>query len=216
MLKSFLTLFLKPTCPLCQRPREREICGDCWRQLQDYRYQNPCSAWCGDLPRFVWGRYEGQLKRAIATLKYDHYADLGRVMGRWIAEGWCQSPPLIERLAVIPIPLHPQRLQERGFNQAEAIAQGFCHLTGYPLYARGLRRIKDTEALFSLSPEARGQTMRAAFQVGTGLRKRSPLLLIDDIYTTGTTMREAAKVLRQRGYTVVGAIALSSPKPPSR
>jgi ComF family protein len=213
MLEPFLGLFLKSPCPLCQRPRNREICGDCERRLQDYRYPNPLVFWRGDLPLFVWGRYEGQLKRAIAVMKYDRHPDLGRVAGRWLAESWRTCTPLpSNRYQVIPIPLHRQRLQERGFNQAEAIAKGFCHFTGYSLRAEGLLRVRATEALFGLSPAERQQTMRSAFQVGKSLDLGRSILLLDDIYTTGTTVQEAAKVLREKGYTVAGAIALSSSK----
>jgi predicted amidophosphoribosyltransferase len=113
---------------------------------------------------------------------------------------------------VIPIPLHPERLKERGFNQAEVIGEGFCRLTGYPLASRGLIRIKNTAALFSLAAEERKKTMQAAFQLGKNLPKSVPILLIDDIYTTGTTIEEAVQVLRTEGYRVVGAIAVASSK----
>jgi predicted amidophosphoribosyltransferase len=130
-----------------------------------------------------------------------------------MGENWRTHPPLTDkRLTVIPIPLHPKRLKERGFNQAEVIAEGFCGVTGYTLASRGLTRIKNTEALFSLAAEERKKTMQAAFQVGKNLPKSVPILLIDDIYTTGTTIKEAVEVLRKQGYRVVGAIALSSAK----
>lgn len=213
MLEPFLGLFLKSPCPLCQRPRDGEICGDCQRRLQDYRYPNPRVFWRGPLPLFVWGRYEGQLKRAIAALKYDRHPDLGRVFGRWIAESWRVSRPANgTRYTVIPIPLHRQRFQERGFNQAEAIGRGFCSLPGYSLHPSGLVRVRDTVALFALSPEERRTTIHEAFQIGQKLPKETPILLIDDIYTTGTTVREAARVLREQGYRVAGAIALSGPR----
>jgi ComF family protein len=211
MLEPFLALFLKSPCPLCQRQSDRELCRDCGRQLQAYRQQNPLFLWHGDIPLFVWGRYEGKLKQAIATMKYDRHPDIGRLLGSWMGESWRTLPPLSSRrLTVIPIPLHSNKLKSRGFNQAEAIAQGFCGLTGYALASRGLTRIKDTEALFSLAPEDRKKTMQSAFQVGKNLPKQVPILVIDDIYTTGTTIKEAVEVLRKQGYQVAGAIALSS------
>jgi ComF family protein len=146
-------------------------------------------------------------------MKYDRHPDLGRVAGGWLAESWRACTPLpSNRYQVIPIPLHRQRLQERGFNQAEAIAKSFCHFTGYSLRAEGLLRVRATDALFGLSPAERQQIMRSAFQVGKSLDLGRSILLLDDIYTTGTTVQEAAKVLREKGYTVAGAIALSSSK----
>jgi ComF family protein len=211
MLEPFLALFLKSPCPICQRQSNQELCRDCTRQIRAYRQNNPLFLWRGDIPLFIWGRYEGKLKQAIATMKYDRHPDLGRLMGSWIGESWRALPPITDKpLTVIPIPLHPQKLQERGFNQAEAIAAGFCSLTGYSLHSRGLTRIKNTGALFSLAAEERKKTMQAAFQVGKGLSKQVPILLIDDIYTTGTTIQEAVQILRKQGYNVAAAIALSS------
>jgi ComF family protein len=167
--------------------------------------------WRGEIPLFVWGRYEGGLKRAIAAMKYDRHPDLGRSMGRWIAESWRAAPPVSGKsYTLVPIPLYRERLRERGFNQAEEIALGFRSPTGYSLRADGLIRVRSTDALFGLSPEARARTMKAAFAVGRGLSRSVPILLVDDIYTTGTTIREAAKVLREGGYRVAGAIALAS------
>jgi ComF family protein len=211
MLEPFLALFLKSPCPLCQRQSDRELCRDCTRQLQAYRQNNPLFLWGGDIPLFIWGRYEGKLKQAIATMKYDRHPDIGHLLGSWIGESWrSHSPVSDKRLTVIPIPLHPERLKERGFNQSQVIAEGLCGVTGYSLASRGLTRIKNTEALFSLAAEDRKKTMQAAFQMGKNLPKSSPILLIDDIYTTGTTIQEAVQVLRKQGYRVAGAIALSS------
>jgi len=213
MLEPFLALFLKSPCPLCQRQSERELCRDCGRQLQAYRQNNPLFLWHGSIPLFIWGRYEGKLKQAIAKMKYDRHPALGSLLGSCMGETWLLRPPLTDkRLTVIPIPLHPERLKERGFNQAEVIGEGFCRLTGYHLASRGLIRIKNTAALFSLAAEERKKTMQAAFQLGKNLPKSVPILLIDDIYTTGTTIEEAVQVLRTEGYRVVGAIAVASSK----
>ena len=217
MLDSLLSIFLKNNCPLCQRPTDEYLCCDCQKQLRGCQFSCPQKFWQGELPLFVWGRYEGKLKQAIAALKYDSHRSIGEVLGFFLGETWQAShvikssrPPV-----VIPIPLHYQKQQERGFNQAEIIAKGFCQITKYPLLSKALRRIRPTETMFGLTPQQRQRNLRQAFALDksfhTKLKSRS-ILLLDDIYTTGTTATEAAKVLTQKGSNVLGILAVSTPR----
>lgn len=217
MLKNFLSLFLKSNCPLCQRPADEYVCDYCQRQLQNYNSTNPTEFWHGDLPVFVWGVYEGQLKRAIAALKYDGHRPLGELMGFWLAKAWLNSSyatTLGKKVTVIPIPLHSDKLKSRGFNQAELIARSFCQLTAYHHLPQGLIRTRDTAAMFGLNTSQRQSNLKNAFQVSDILLKQSPksILLIDDIYTTGSTVTEAAKVLTEQGLEVKGVVAIARPK----
>jgi ComF family protein len=217
MLKSFLSLFLQANCPLCNRATGEIICQYCQRQLQDCKFKNPQQFWAGDLPLFVWGKYEGKLKQTIAALKYEKQQIIADLMGTLLAESWQKSSRLssVKNLTVIPIPLHPKRLQERGFNQAELIARSFSQLTGYSYQSKGLLRIRDTQAMFNLSPTERLENIRNAFILGKHWQQRhpkSPILLVDDIYTTGATAREAAKILICHNIEVFGIVAMATTK----
>lgn len=216
MLDKFLSLFLQSNCPLCQRSTGEIVCQNCQKQLKSCQLKNSCQFWQGKLPLFVWGNYQGKLKQAIASLKYEKHVQLAELMGDWLAESWLNSSlyKQTKKLTVIPIPLHAKKLQERGFNQTELIARSFCRLTGYSLQAQGLERVKETQAMFSLNSLERKNNLRNAFAVGKGLQKcrpDSPVLLIDDIYTTGTTVNEAAKLLRDRSILVLGVGAIATP-----
>ncbi len=219
MLKGLLSLFLQSNCRLCERSANEEICQYCQKQLRSFQYRNPSQFWQGDLPFFVWGNYEGKLKRAIADLKYNHQPQLGELMGVWLAEAWLQSPlaTQVKKLLVIPIPLHRQKLQERGFNQTELIAKGFCQVTGYPLHIQGLERVRYTQPMFALKPLEREKNIKNAFQIGKNWQPRYAnlsVLLLDDIYTTGTTAREATKVLSSHGISLFGVAAIASSQKP--
>jgi predicted amidophosphoribosyltransferase len=130
-----------------------------------------------------------------------------------MAQAWLNSPLRSRRSLILPIPLHAERRKSRGFNQAELLARSFCQLTGCVLKPNGLRRVRATEALFNLSKSAREQMLKDVFVVDRALRSDS-VMLFDDIYTTGATVRSAMQALHQQGIQVEGVIVLA--KTPAR
>lgn len=220
LVKSFLNLFLKSNCPLCQRPATGEFCPYCHKQLQRCQLTDPGRFWHSEQRVFVWGEYGGALKRAIAALKYDGNPQLAKPLGGWLAESWLSFPELaIDNLTVVPIPLHQEKLKQRGFNQAELLAESFCELTGLPLQRHGLERVKNTQALFALTPLQRQAEMKNALSLGKDFRRRLPrdrVLLVDDIYTSGTTVKSAIQILTLSGISVYGTVALATPNKSDR
>lgn len=113
---------------------------------------------------------------------------------------------------VVPIPLHRDRQAQRGYNQAELIARSFCQVTGLRLRPQGLSRVRNTTAQFGLSIAQRQQNLDGAFRLGPDLRSQRsqvPILLLDDIYTTGATVRSAAKTLEASGFPVASLVAVA-------
>ncbi|MEG4211430.1 ComF family protein [Microcoleus sp. S13_B4] len=220
LVKSFLNLFLKSNCPLCQRPAAGEFCPYCHKQLQRCHLSDPGRFWHSEQRVFVWGEYGGALKRAIAALKYDGNPQLAKPLGGWLAESWLSFPELaIDNLTVVPIPMHKEKVKERGFNQAELLAESFCELTGLPLQRHGLERVKNTQALFALTPQQRQAEMKNALSLGKDFRRRLPrdrVLLVDDIYTSGTTVKSAIQILKLSGISVYGTVALATPNKSDR
>jgi predicted amidophosphoribosyltransferase len=108
--------------------------------------------------------------------------------------------------------MHPKKQKQRGFNQAALIAEGFCNVTGYKLKVNGLERIKETEAQFSLSVAQRQQNLANAFVIGKDLCRppNIPILLVDDIYTTGATVKAAVKTLEINQIKVLGVAAVAT------
>jgi len=207
------SLLFQAQCPLCRRPASSQFCRDCTAQILSDRLPNPIQQWQGEFPRWVWGRYEGQLRRAITTMKFEQRPEIGVWLGeqlaeQWLAQSFVKSLPPCQ---VVPIPLHPQKQQQRGFNQAEKIAAGFCRLTGYPLFPQALQRVKNTQALFSLSPGDRQRELQAALQVGKQFNAKRPWLIVDDIVTTGTTAQEAKRMIECQGGKVLGLMAIAAP-----
>ncbi|MEL6157746.1 MAG: ComF family protein [Cyanobacteria bacterium J06623_5] len=223
-------LFLTQGCSVCDRPTFGPFCLDCHRQIQDLC--SPPRSW-ESVPEQPFsinalGPYAGPLKQAILALKYRGRPDVARVLGTALGKQWLsqssqlstpftpQTPPsrkpLQHALCVVPIPLHPSRQAQRGYNQATLIAKAFCQATGLPLLVNGLRRVQNTQPQHQLGLLSRQKNLSQAFQIGSQQWQRPSqpnVLLIDDIYTTGTTVNSAASVLASAQIKTVGVLTLA-------
>ena len=209
MFRQLLSVFLESHCPLCDRLNSETICSYCQKKLNSYQLAQPDRYWQGDLPLFAWGRYDGELKRAIAKLKYDAQPEIGTILGRWLGQIWhSKNITQQQKLSVVPIPLHSQRLKTRGYNQALIIAKSFCQVTGYFLQPQSLIRTQNTKAMYKLKLLERTKNLKNAFTIGDRLPKH-PVLLLDDIYTSGTTVNEASNILRKHNIKVAGVVVLA-------
>ena len=167
-----------------------------------------------DVSVIAWGAYGGAIKRAIAAMKYDNHPEIARPLGEWLGEAWLQNYGTEHSFAVVPIPMHPEKEKQRGFNQAALIAKSFCQTTGLKLKINGLQRVRKTEALFGLSPTERKETLTEAFDIGKDFRKHPnlPVILVDDIYTTGATVKSAIETLNKSKIIVSGVAAVAVPR----
>lgn len=221
MLNWLTSIFFASNCPLCGRTTEGDVvCRDCDRQLYHCEFPQSQRLRQQSLALFVWGKYEGPLKRAIAATKYDNKPEVGEWLGIQLGLAWQQQFsqqqfPQKQRLIVIPIPMYPDKQKARGFNQADLIAKGFTQVTRLKCDRHVLQRVKATQALFSLNFAQRQQEIQQSFQLNPQHIKRlqnKHVLLIDDIYTSGATAREAAITLRKQGIKVWGIAAIATPK----
>ncbi len=217
-----LGLVTRYPCAFCGKNRKNQrqiqgLCESCDQKIYAARFQNPEQIWQKTqktLPILAWGEYSSTLRQAIFQLKYRHSPRMAQPLGIWLAQAWSDLnlkhlPPLI----VVPIPLHADRLQERGFNQAELIAQHFCRYTNLPLAANGLIRRQATEAMHQLTDQQRATMMKNAFAFGSGIKPGQVVLLLDDIYTSGATIQAAKKTLNRAGIRVYGVVVLSLARP---
>jgi ComF family protein len=157
--------------------------------------------------------YGGAVTTAILRMKRGGRIDLGRPLGRCLLPAL--EPALARADAILPVPLHPHRLRERGFNQALELLRGARAALGRgapwpPLWVDTLRRIRNTPVLAAHPPEKRRQLVAGAFQVADPARVRGRrLLVVDDVMTTGATFAACAQALREAGAAEVGVAALA-------
>lgn len=217
--RAFLSIFLSQRCPVCDRATPTPFCIDCQRQVNSACY--PIKGWqltaTDSIAIGALGEYRGTLKQAILALKYKNCPEVASSLGASLAVRWRgQSTVTAQNLYAVPIPLHPNRLAQRGYNQAALIAESFCRVSGLPLLSHGLVRAHDTVPQHQLGLDARQDNLKSAFAIGDSLRsvsrrEKTPpqILLIDDIYTTGTTAQSAAQTLTAAGLQVVGMLSLA-------
>jgi ComF family protein len=205
-----LEFVFQSPCPLCQRVAAPIFCRDCKQKLLGCR-RSASKIEVPDLPPlYGWGSYEGALKQSLAKLKYGRQRRIAEPLGHWLAELW--EPRLMRQWVAVPIPLHRDREQQRGYNQAHLIAQSFCQSTGLPLRPQGLVRPHATTAQYGLSRTDRYQNLQSAFSLGPDFRKVSPkpsVILIDDIFTTGATLKAAVNTLQNSGIHVAALFAIA-------
>ena len=111
--------------------------------------------------------------------------------------------------AIIPIPLHRSKMRKRGYNQAELLAKQLSECMGIPMEKDVLYRIKKTRPLKEMNGEQRHRNLKGAFAVSKSWNPRQNILLIDDIYTTGSTIERAAGILKKAGVKNVYFLTLS-------
>lgn len=165
---------------------------------------------CGQpLPRLVLaaGAYAGPLRQAVLALKFQ-----GRTAGAPAlaalmapaATAWLSRTPLL-----VPVPLHAQRLRERGYNQAALLAHELALLHSLEVNAGTLRRLRNTAAQSTLDGAARRRNVERAFEASAACAGRT-VVLIDDVCTTGATLQAAAAALDAAGACTVDALVLAA------
>lgn len=158
----------------------------------------------------AYGSYEGGLRDLIHLLKYQQVRPAASVLGRMLAEVIEHLSVAFEgaRPLVVPVPLHERKLQERGFNQSELIARAALKLRpanlDLKLHAGVVVRSRATQSQTGLSSHQRRANIRGAFVIAQPEQVSGrQVVLIDDVFTTGTTVSECARLLRRAGATRV-------------
>jgi ComF family protein len=197
------------------RPIADGVCSICGERLVSLHFRDSLGeARCGLCRRLeppfakaaAYGSYESGLRDLIHMLKYQQVRPAANVLGRMLAEVIAGLEPCWgnAHLLVVPVPLFAAKLRRRGFNQAELIARAALKLSPsrdrYMLCVAGLERTRDTQSQIGLSRHQRRENLRGAFRVPDREKiSGREVLLVDDVFTTGTTASECARVLRRAG-----------------
>jgi ComF family protein len=161
---------------------------------------------------FVYNE-EAPSGKLIRLFKYQFALEIGSVWERIISSSnWCPTQLFntAEPAVIMPIPLHPRRLRERGYNQAELIAKIIAKNTNLSVSAAALQRIKYTGQQAKLTAEERSKNLEGAFVWTLPYQPPDNVILVDDVYTTGATMNECASILKRAGARRVWGVVLAA------
>lgn len=183
------------------------ICGDF------HNGQGVCQRCSTAPPAFdavrSWGVFSGPLRNAIHALKYKNDLGLGEVLASYLIKYFNQLNWSID--LVQPVPLSKQRKNERGYNQAEYLARPFSYALNLPFTTRAVKRIRNTRSQVGLSAEQRVENVQNAFVTDNRIVTNKKILLIDDVTTTGATIKSCAEALRKGGAEKVYGLTLARP-----
>jgi competence protein ComFC len=232
-----LDLLYPPECALCGMglTGDHSLCDDCAQSLP--RLRKPFCDTCGechdgridtgfdcrncanidfsfDFARPVLRRDPRSLE-LVHQLKYGRKIHLARSLGTLTCEALDDprfDQALTEKWPLVPVPLHRSRARKRYFNQADELARVIASLTGLPV-TPCLQRTRSTGTQTALRRKARQKNLKGAFRIGHNLLRTVPIpemgaILVDDVFTTGSTLHECAATLRKAGCPSVIAITL--------
>jgi ComF family protein len=187
----------EPQCPRCGQP-DAGVADAC----------RVCAGWPDGFEQArsaVW--LDDTARTAVHHLKYGGWWRVAELMVRLMAR--LPATPGV----LVPVPLARRRARRRGYNQAERLARKLGERTGRPVQPDLLTRLRDTRTQTELAPEARRANVAEAFAAG-GVRDGAQIVLVDDVFTTGATLAEAAATLLEAGAVTVEAVTFARARPP--
>lgn len=200
-------------CSLCQSRWVRipePVCARCGQPVEPEVACRTCVEWPQSLTAVrsaVW--LDGSARQAVHHLKYGGWWRAAHALAA-VMRG---LDPLRGATALVPVPLGRARRRARSYNQAERVAMFLGRLTGVPVRDDLLRRVRETGTQTRLTPEEREANLVSAFDAG-GRMPRGPLVLVDDVFTTGSTVVAAASGLLGRGALEVRAVTFARARRP--
>lgn len=209
VLSDFFNLFYPNICPVCYNgivKGEEVICTSCIYHLPRTRYWNLAD---NQVAKIFWGRANvenacsffffakgSKYRKLLHQLKYTGRYDIGVKMGEEFGYELKKSNLYSTVDAIIPVPLHPQRFKERGYNQAEKIAEGLSKTMGIPVVADVLIRCQYTQTQTKKTREERVKNVSDAFTINNPEKvENKHILLVDDVVTTGATLEVCANTI---------------------
>jgi ComF family protein len=204
VLSRLLDALAPPACAACDARLDRSavLCAPCAEAVL------PAAPASVGIPVVAFALFGGSIAAALRRFKYDDRSDLARPLGHLLRRA-ARDARLSADL-VVPVPLHPRRLAERGYNQAALLAAVVAHELGAPLAARALTRTRHTPRQARLDRANRLANVAGAFQVRTPAHVRGRrVVLVDDVATTGATLVACADALRRAGAASVTALVVA-------
>ena len=237
-IATFLDLIFPINCRTCYKKLSSEsvkagyICEDCWKSVDYIRlpyclrcghpagdgFSEKCEE-CKSIRPIYFSKsrgiaqYSGVIRKTIHFWKYEYKQDLTNPLQYLMAKYIQITNDIPEADLIIPVPLHPVRLREREFNQAELLGEPIANLLKVPMMPDILKRTRYTRPQMELSAEERWKNVEGLFTSSNmNFLKGKKILLVDDVMTTGATVNECSRVLMEAGAKEVQVLVLARGK----
>ncbi len=187
-----LPLTNNSTCYKCGRQLfdgQKEWCEDCIRTRQKHLYESGM-ALCS---------YDDLMRESVYRLKYGKRREYAKTYGRLMGKRFGEVLTRLKVSSIVPVPLHPKRQKERGYNQAAVLAREIGRACKIPVYEDLVMRVRNTLPLKSMTPVQRQNNLKKAFKIRRNDVKLGVTIVIDDIYTTGSTIDAVSEALIEAG-----------------
>ena len=212
---AFISLFFPNQCLVCKGGdfhSSDPICPDCLQQMNPLPIENRVKELTVnngiDMALAGWD-FGDELRTAIHSLKYEERARIGSFLGKVLGER-LPLKTIQELDYLIPVPLHPVKFRDRGFNQAEWIAIGVGKAIQKPVQTGLMKRMKYTISQTTLNREERLNNMKQAFRITKDVTDKK-IGIVDDVLTTGSTISSMASVLKDAGAKTIVALTVATP-----
>lgn len=227
----FLRLLYPVRCPFCDEivpGFEKLVCDTCMEELTPIKNycmkcgkrvrqeEEYCSS-CREIPHnFSRGRcllpYEGKTRKSIYRFKYGKRQEYAKAYAQLMAEEMGDFIRSCGADALLPVPLHARRQQKRGYNQATLLAKALGSICGIPVCSHLIRRTKNTIPQKKLTFSQRQNNLKRAFKFTRNDVKLNTIIIIDDIYTTGSTIDAIARLCQEKGIENIYFLTIAGGK----
>lgn len=214
---ALLDLIYKKKCYFCHRSQYSvKMCPECYETLMfsDFRANRIING----VNIYSAGIYEKNLQKLIRGLKFHKQKELAFYLAKFMWE-YFEHLNIEGTFQVVPVPMHKNRMKKRGYNHMELVVEEFCKLSGFVPNLELIKRVKDTKPQYKLSRTQRVKNLSGAFEIDKtklldlpqDLHQNLPILILDDICTTGSTFEEMIKALKSENIDEIMCLSASNP-----
>jgi ComF family protein len=200
-------LLFPPRCAGCGQI-DTYWCGTCQHEIDEMRLSEPIEPKSPLQGVTATAQHIGKIREAVQALKYENVPELAKPLGEKLAACLKQQDWTIDM--IVPVPLHTKRLAERGYNQAQLLAEQVAAIMEIGCQANALERIRETQSQVTISGAERLENIKDAFVANSQFVSGRSILVIDDVYTTGSTMSACGEALHSAGATHVYGLTVTA------
>ena len=223
IIEKFLEFIFIPSCGICGRLEKKYLCPKCENELDKYIitkkdyitiesankktevFQKQLS-----IEKMHILKYEDVVRKAIINFKFNDKPYLYKMFSKIILKNEKAFNFLKTYDIIIPVPMYRKKKQKRGFNQSELIAREIARKSNLDIYTNVLIKIKDNKTQSSLTKEERSKNIKDVYKLSNEEKiNNKNILLFDDIYTTGATIGECAKIISKADVNKIGILTLA-------